>query len=84
MGSDSEGIARFQQEARPTSSISHPNIAHIYEVGEFAGRQYIAMEYIEGITLRQRLRLGSVDFDEAIEITLQVARGLAAETKRCK
>ncbi len=78
MGSDSEWIERFQQEARAASSISHPNIAHIYEVGEFTGRHYIAMEYIEGITLRERLRRGSVSFDEAIEITLQVARGLAA------
>jgi len=77
-GSDSEWIARFRQEARAASSISHPNIAHIYEVGAFRGQQYIAMEFIEGITLRERLKRGRVGLDEAVDIGLQVARALAA------
>jgi len=77
-GGDAEWVARFRQEARAASSITHPNIAHIYEVGEFEGRHYIAMEYIEGATLRDKLRLGALPPEQAIEIATQVARGLAA------
>src|SRR5262249_9513978 len=55
---DAEWNSRFQQEARAASAIAHPNIAHIYEVGEVDGRQYIAMEYIDGMTLRERLKPG--------------------------
>jgi serine/threonine protein kinase/Tol biopolymer transport system component len=78
IGNDAEWIARFRQEARAASSISHPNIAHIYEVGEFTGQQYIAMEYIEGINLRERMKRDCMELDEAVDIGLQVARGLAA------
>ena len=71
-------VSRFQQEARAASSIAHPNIAHIYEVGEFDGRHYIAMEYIEGVTLSEHLKNGKLEAEEAIEITTQIARALVA------
>jgi eukaryotic-like serine/threonine-protein kinase len=71
-------VSRFQQEARAASSIAHPNIAHIYEVGEFDGRHYIAMEYVEGVTLREHLKNGKLEPEEAIEITTQIARALVA------
>src|SRR6185503_7811734 len=51
-----ERVRRFEQEARATSAISHPNVAHIYEIGEDQGRHYIAMEYVHGRTLRQALQ----------------------------
>ncbi|HEX3085771.1 MAG TPA: serine/threonine-protein kinase, partial [Pyrinomonadaceae bacterium] len=72
-------VGRFQHEARAASSISHPNVAHIYEVGEFRGRHYIAMEYIDGETLRMHLRnRGPLPVAEAVDIVTQVARALTA------
>ncbi len=69
-------IARLQREARAASRITHPNIGHIYEFGEAAGRHYIVMEYIEGISLRDRLRERSLNVAETINLALQVARAL--------
>jgi serine/threonine protein kinase len=69
---------RFHEEARAASSIAHANIAHIYELGNIDNREYIAMEFIDGVTLRERLKQGPIDLAEAIEISEQVGRGLAA------
>src|ERR1700692_244162 len=55
MAQDSERLARFVQEARAASALSHPNAAHIYEIGQANGSHYLAMEYIEGQTLASRL-----------------------------
>jgi serine/threonine-protein kinase len=71
-------VCRFQNEARAASSIAHPNIAHVYEVGEADGQHYIAMEYIEGVTLREYHRRARLKPLEAIDITIQVARALSA------
>ncbi|MFN2454286.1 MAG: protein kinase [Pyrinomonadaceae bacterium] len=75
---ETESVLRFQQEARAASGMSHPNIAHIYELGVTKGRHYLAMEYIEGMTLRQMLKHESLSVSEALEIALQVANALAA------
>lgn len=69
---------RFEQEARAASAISHPNVAHIYEIGEVQGRRYIAMEYVRGRTLRQVLQRGPLGICEALDIAAQIAMGLAA------
>jgi serine/threonine protein kinase len=53
---DRERVARFEQEARAASALNHPNIITIYEVGEAGGVHYIAAEYIDGHTLRQRAK----------------------------
>jgi eukaryotic-like serine/threonine-protein kinase len=71
-------VCRFQYEARAASSIAHPNITHVYEVGEADGQHYIAMENIEGVTLREYLRRARLKPLEAIDITIQIARALAA------
>src|SRR5580693_9720316 len=55
VAADSERLARFVQEARAASALSHPNAAHIYEIGEANDLHYLAMEYIEGATLETRL-----------------------------
>ena len=75
---DDEWVNRFRQEAIAASAISHPNVAHVYEVGEFESSQYIAMEYVEGITLRKRLEQHSLELSEVIDIATQLARGVAA------
>src|SRR4051812_27524531 len=67
---------RFLQEARAASALNHPHILTVYEVGEDDGKPYIAMEFIEGETLRQKIRERGLQLKEAIEIALQIAEGL--------
>src|SRR5678815_387471 len=68
---------RFFQEARAASALSHPHILTIYEVGEDEGRPYIAMEYIEGETLRQKIKNNGLQVRETLDIAIQIATGLA-------
>src|SRR5689334_3337218 len=68
---------RFFQEARAASALSHPHILTIYEVGEDDGRPYIAMEYVEGQTLRQKIKANNLQLKEAVDIAIQIAAGLA-------
>jgi eukaryotic-like serine/threonine-protein kinase len=75
---DRERVRRFEQEARAASAISHPNVAHIYEIGESEGRHYISMEYVKGPTLRHLLREKSLSTDNALDIAIQVATALSA------
>ena len=72
-------LARLEQEARAASALSHPNICHIYHLGEMPdGRRYIAMEYVEGETLDQRLMTSRLALREALDIAIQVASALVA------
>ena len=68
---------RFLIEAQAAAALSHPNICVIHEVGEDEGRPYIAMEYVEGETLRDRVRKGPLEPAEAVGLIDQVAAGLA-------
>ena len=74
---DKDRLHRFEQEARAVSALNHPNILTIYEIRETDGHRFIATEFIEGKTLRDRLRTG-LDIDDAIEIAIQVALALVA------
>jgi Tol biopolymer transport system component len=69
---------RFLREARSAAGISHPNVAVVHQVGEDGGQVYIAMELVDGESLRQRLERGPLDVATALDIAAQVARGLAA------
>ncbi len=75
---DAEQARRFAREAKAASALNHPNIITIYETGEVEETRFIAAEYIEGITLRQRLNDSRLALPEALEIALQVATALAA------
>src|ERR1041384_836823 len=75
---DPNRIYRFQQEARAASSISHPNIAHIYEIGVDAGYHFTSMEFIDGITLRRLMDQRRLELQEAVNIALQVGSALVA------
>ena len=68
---------RFFQEARAASALSHPHILTIYEVGEDNGTPYIAMEYVEGQTLRQKITNNGLQLKETLDIAIQIASGLA-------
>lgn len=69
---DNERLRRFQQEARVASSLNHPNILTIHEIGQLKGRHFIATEFIDGETLRQHLKDSKPTLREALEITIQV------------
>jgi serine/threonine protein kinase/tetratricopeptide (TPR) repeat protein len=69
-------MRRFIQEAKAASALSHPNIITIYEVGSVEDTHFIATEFIDGVTLRQRIARDKLNFDEALEIAIQVAAAL--------
>jgi predicted ATPase/serine/threonine protein kinase len=74
---DRDRLHRFAQEARSASALNHPNIITIHELGQHGSTHYIAMELVEGKTLRQLLASGSLPIRKTIEIAAQVAEGLA-------
>ena len=73
-----ESVRRFRQEARATSALNHPNILTVHEVGQWQGRDFIATEYVEGVTLRTRMRGRGLPLAAAVDIALQVAGALEA------
>jgi len=78
LGESRDLLARFEKEARSASSLNHPAIVTIYEIGESGGRRYIAMELVDGVTLRDLLGGDPLPLRKALPIAAQVAEGLAA------
>ena len=77
LAGDEKFVRRFQREALSASSLSHPNIVEMYDVGEDNGTYYIVMEYVEGMTLKQLIKKrGSLSLSEAIDIMLQITDGI--------
>ena len=78
LASDPKFVRRFQREALSASSLSHPNIVEVYDVGEDDGQYYIVMEYCPGKTLKQLLKKrGSLTITEVIDIMMQITDGMA-------
>ena len=75
---DAQAIERFRREARAASSLNHPNICTLYDVGEFEARPFIAMELLEGQTLKHRISGKTIPIGELLDIGLQIAEGLDA------
>ena len=71
-------LKRFEQEAQASSALNHPNIVTIHEFGTENGSNYIVTEYVEGVTLRERMDAGVVSVNEALDIASQIASALAA------
>lgn len=78
MAQDPVRLERFEREARAIAGLSHQNIAGIYGLEEQNGAKYLILEYIDGLTLADRLDAGHLPADEAIEIAVQIAAGLEA------
>jgi len=79
MARDREALSRFQREARTASSLNHPNICTIYDVGEQDGRSFITMEYLEGSTLRERItKRRGLDMDTVLTLGIEIADALDA------
>ena len=79
LSNDEKFVRRFQREALAASSLTHPNIVEVYDVGEDNGEYYIVMEYIEGKHLKNLLKKrGKLTLSEAVDIMLQITDGMAA------
>ena len=78
LANDEKFVRRFQREALSASSLSHPNIVEMYDVGEDDGQYYIVMEYVDGKTLKQVLKSrGKLSITEVVDIMLQLTDGMA-------
>jgi serine/threonine protein kinase len=73
---DLEAKERFDREARAISSLSHPNVCHLYDVGVQDGTSYLVLEYLEGETLAERLRKGPLPLDQVLKIGIEICEGL--------
>jgi serine/threonine-protein kinase len=79
---DSEAKARFLREAQAAASLDHPNICTVYEIGEAEGRAYIAMAFIEGETIKDKVGKRPLPLAAALDIAVQACEGLQAAHKR--
>ena len=75
---DQRGLLRFEQEALAASALNHPNILTIYEFGQADGLNFIASEFVDGVTLRQKIGKRGLELHEAIDVAIQIASALAA------
>src|SRR5262249_29686742 len=75
---DTQAVGRFRIEARAASALNHPQICTIYDIGEYNGRLFIVMEYLEGQTLRERIHGTAIPTAELVEISSQIAGALEA------
>jgi tetratricopeptide (TPR) repeat protein/predicted Ser/Thr protein kinase len=83
LSTDDAAARRLTEEARAASALDHPHIITIYEIGESADeRLYLAMAYYEGETLRERITRGPLSVEEAVELAVQIAEGLAAAHRK--
>src|SRR5713226_8854352 len=78
LAADQQGIGRFVQEAKAASALNHPNIVTIYESGKTDIAAFIATEFIDGVTLRQRMKQAPMQLSEILDISIQVASALSA------
>jgi non-specific serine/threonine protein kinase len=78
LSQDKQAVERFQREARAASALDHPNICTIHEIDVYEGQHFIAMQYLEGQTLKQRIAKKPLQIDEILDLAIQVTDALDA------
>src|SRR5690349_16656735 len=76
LANNATALERFRREARAASALNHPHICTVYEIGSASGQLFLAMEYLEGKTLNQKLSEKTLTLTEVLDLAIQIAEGL--------